>query len=225
MILHIPHAKTKIKHIEDYTSLKNSMDILTDWYTDELFKYKNSKRLVFPYSRLYCDVERFKENEEMDKHKMGVFYTRTNYGMLRMPQKESLSDVYKIYDEWHNKLDKLSKHHKIIIDCHSFYPVKLQHETSYKRPDFCIGTNESTPKIVLDLVKTEFQKNNYSYKLNDPFSGTMTPKNANIHSIMIEVNKKLYLDKPYTYGHKSENFKKTQKFITNLLDKIYNLYK
>jgi hypothetical protein len=57
---------------------------MTDAHTDELFPVTpfEAERVVFPVSRLVCDVERFSsdEDEPMASRGMGVFYTRTAVG-------------------------------------------------------------------------------------------------------------------------------------------------
>ncbi|MCK5789148.1 MAG: hypothetical protein KAH32_09120, partial [Chlamydiia bacterium] len=61
--------------------------------------------------------------------------------------------------------------------------------------------------------------------INEPFAGTIVPlnflgKNKNVKSIMIEVNRKLYLDDNF---QNSENFYKIQKLISDVLKKINEL--
>ena len=62
---------------------------MTDSYTDELFPVSSVEagRVVFPVSRLVCDVERFSsdDDEPMAGRGMGVIYTRTSLGeVLRL---------------------------------------------------------------------------------------------------------------------------------------------
>jgi hypothetical protein len=68
-------------------------------YTDELFPTTayEAGRVVLPFSRLVCDVERFPsdEDEPMASRGMGVFYTRTStaacFGRNRVLQSGSRS--------------------------------------------------------------------------------------------------------------------------------------
>lgn len=50
--------------------------ILTDWYTDELFKLEPVTTVQANFSRLFCDAERFVDDsqEVMAKKGMGVLY-------------------------------------------------------------------------------------------------------------------------------------------------------
>ena len=79
IILHVPHSSTWIPRTIDRSSISNldeNLRFMTDWYTDELFDLPVPK-LVFPVSRLVCDVERFRDDsmEEMSRRGMGVCYT------------------------------------------------------------------------------------------------------------------------------------------------------
>jgi N-formylglutamate deformylase len=66
----------------DDAALNDELLRMTDAYTDELFPPTRVEagRVVFPLSRLICDVERFPsdEDEPMASRGMGVIYTRTS---------------------------------------------------------------------------------------------------------------------------------------------------
>jgi len=111
MILHIPHSSTTLPdsfQVLDGVLLEKEFQRMTDWFTDELFDYAGAKKLVFPYSRLYCDVERFRDDdkEEMVKKGMGVCYTSSSFGhKLRVVGDEEgspllvLSEIISICDK------------------------------------------------------------------------------------------------------------------------------
>ena len=73
ILIHIPHSSYLIP--EEYKrlfllkggNLKQEQIKMTDSYTDELFNIRWIKQHIFPISRLICDVERFRneEDEEM----------------------------------------------------------------------------------------------------------------------------------------------------------------
>ena len=147
----------------------------------------------------------------MAKKGMGVVYTQTSGGeKLRRPiteqERKFLIDTY--YHQHHEKLNKAVENHLsnfgkvLIIDCHSFPSVPLLYEfnQSKNRPDICIGTDDfHTPEHLTQKCVQLFQKKGYSIKINEPFSGSLVPgeyyqKNKNVHSVMIEVNRKLYMD-------------------------------
>jgi len=82
MILHIPHSSTKIPDYEDAMkhdkSVIKAIEKYTDFRTDELFLYNGADRIVYPYSRVFCDVEKLEENEPMEELGLGVLYDVSN---------------------------------------------------------------------------------------------------------------------------------------------------
>ena len=65
ILLHIPHSSIQIpeKYLNSFylneEQLNQELLRMTDWYTDELFadpQIPEENRIVFPYSRLICDV-------------------------------------------------------------------------------------------------------------------------------------------------------------------------
>ena len=88
MILHIPHSSHSIPASYQEYFVLSSKDLeheqlrMVDAYTDELFSLNESEAVIFHYSRLLVDVERFSidENEPMSQVGMGVIYTRTSEG-------------------------------------------------------------------------------------------------------------------------------------------------
>ena len=80
----INHSGNKIPDFEQYVLTEEEVIkehyLLTDRGTDEIFKTQFTS-LVFPYSRVYCDVERLPdEQEEMFKKGRGFCYTKTDAG-------------------------------------------------------------------------------------------------------------------------------------------------
>ena len=239
MILHIPHSSRQLPNnfaINEGVSLEKEFQRMTDWYTDELFDLPESNKLVFPYSRLYCDVERYRDDndESMVQKGMGVCYERTSFGtdLRSVSEEENKFIKSKLYDVHHKKFTILVEHElaekgtALIVDCHSFSNEVLPHEESNVRPDICIGTdNFHTPKALEELVCTSFENAGLSVVLNEPFAGTIVPlaflsKNKKVKSIMIEINRKLYLDDEF---NKNKDFYKIKKLINNVLEKINEL--
>lgn len=223
-ILHIPHASTRIPkqylHSFDREKLSHELDVMTDWFCDELFE-SGRNRIVFPVSRLVCDVERFRDDEKeiMAKLGMGVTYRcASDLSPLRNVSDSERRDIIARYYDTHHRsftgsVEKTLRTYGqcLIIDCHSFYPSPLPYEIQKEndRPDFCIGTSEHhTPKELTENLVHYFSGKGYSVKINSPFEGTIVPmkfyeKDINVISVMIEVNRKLYMDSP---GMKSDRF-------------------
>src|SRR5215470_3163179 len=110
VVLHIRHSSRHVPNDERRAivlgdaALADELLRMTDAYTDELFPVTpfEAGRVVFPVSRLVCDVERFPSDEDapMAARGMGVFYTRTSMGdTLRAPldsaTRQSLLDSIK----------------------------------------------------------------------------------------------------------------------------------
>jgi len=188
---------------------------MTDAFTDELFTCSaaNIVHIVFPVSRLVVDPERFVDEarEPMSQKGMGAIYTRTSRGApLRAPldkaDREHLLNEY--YYPHHKRLEEAVRDEPcekgvcLIVDCHSFSSKPLPHESdqSPERPDICIGTDSYHTPIRLERTTKEFFDTvGYSVGINRPFQGTIVPlayygKTENVMSIMIEVNRSLYLD-------------------------------
>lgn len=237
MILHIPHSAVAIPKLESYTaSINGDMALLTDWYTDELFHHPIAERVVFKYSRLWCDVERFRDDSEESnsQHGHGVVYTHGAMGnKIREVTKEKAEQIKReYYDKHHRELNltvnkALSFSKKVVlVDCHSFPNVRLVHEIHEHRPDFCLGTDEfHTPKKLVNKLNGYLENLGFSVAINVPYSGTMVPlehlgKTQTLKAIMVEVNRALYLKEP---GLKNDRFDEIKGVIFNLL-KIIDEY-
>jgi N-formylglutamate amidohydrolase len=216
LIFHIPHSKTEIPHqyksdFIDTKLVKNEIELLTDFATDEIFNIDNTSKIVFPYSRLFCDVERLDDqNEVMFKYGRGFYYTKTDRGeLLRENTEGNKAIIHRdYYLKHHNELTNMVDQKiedmgfALIVDCHSFAdkPFYSDIEQGIDRPDFCLGTDDyHTPKWLIDMVQLHFTNLGYSVGINYPYEGTIVPlqyfkTNDDVLSIMIEVNRKLYMD-------------------------------
>lgn len=210
----------------------DELPYMTDWYTDELFVNGIGKPLIAPVSRLLCDVERLKDDmkEEMSTVGMGICYTQTHNLEILANFKFShkLEMIRKYYDPYHQALKSYVKQafdeHKcvLILDCHSFsnVPYNCDQNFKYGRPDICIGTAVShTPEELTNSLTSYFQGLGYSVKLDYPFSGTIIPEGYetkfNLFSIMIEINRSLYLDM------NSKDVKKKEEEFIRLKNQIH----
>jgi len=213
-ILHIPHSNKEIPTLDGYIGdYKKEVLKLTDWATDRIFDVNNFEKVIFKYNRVFCDVERFSDDskEEMAKYGMGFFYTHTDNGSILRENIGNIKErIFKKYYLPHHKklndltISKLNKYKKvIIIDCHSFSnePFLRDLDKQLPRPDICIGTDIfHTPKDLEECAVNYFTKHNFIVKVNSPYSGSLVPidfygKDKNVLSIMIEINRKLYMQK------------------------------
>ena len=243
LILHIPHSSTEIPDREGYVLNESSIDKeilkLTDWYTDDLFNSASAIMVVAEFSRIYCDPERFAddEQEEMARSGMGVLYERTDEGeLLRIVtpvlKEKVLSQYYRphhirLSEAVKNQLNTFSK--ATIIDCHSFSDMPFVRDLNSKpnRPDFNIGTDSfHTSPILIDTSAEFFQKKGFTVGIDWPYSGTIVPveyykKNKQVQSIMLEVNRKLYLKAGS--NERSENYPEVKKIVQQYLKTISRL--
>lgn len=235
ILLHIPHNSTRLPKkffkqqiLIDKEELRLFNLTMTDLYTKDLFSSYN-KKIVAPYSRIFCDVEKFVDDKEemMSKFGMGVLYTKTNLGKdfihFGDDYKEDIINSY--YNVFHKKLDKASikatkSSNLILVDCHSFSSSTTAIFGESASPDICLGINDIYfSQTLLDFVKSYFQNLGYTVSVNSPYSGAMIPdafinkKVDGFYSIMIEINKSLYLEN----FNKNHHFKTLRKEIKGLL--------
>lgn len=213
LIVHIPHSSLRIsKEFEDRLLISKERFneenmFLCDYKIDEYVPNKY-KIIKFKYSRMMCDVERYKSNDEvMNKYGMGYIYSLTsNKEKLIDINKEYIKHIDKIYDEHHNRIDnectKILKKNKkcYIIDMHSFSDELVNKLFDIKdSPDICIGINTTYDKKILDFTLNFFEMNGYTVKINYPYSGSLLPNkytNDNrIITMMIEINRRIYSNK------------------------------
>lgn len=213
-ILHIPHSKTEIPFYDGFNMdyVENETKLLVDHDTDKIFDIPNVEPLIFEYNRIFCDVERLDdEDEPLFEVGRGFYYTKTDDGKdLRILDNEIKEKIKtEFYDKHHNKLidmveNRLNKFESVlIIDCHSFNdsPLNSDLDKTENRPDISLGVDYfHTPEWLVNKLKLSFESNNFSVKINSPYSGTIIPlkyynKDKRVMGIMIEVNKKLYLGK------------------------------
>ena len=238
LILSIPHASTVIPedeiHYYDRLKLTNEIRLMTDHFTDDLFSLP-FLTLRFPVSRLVCDPERFRkdEDEPMSKVGMGAVYTScSDLSKLRdvsQSHRDYLLRTY--YDPFHELLSEIvekttAKHDGcLIIDCHSFSPTPLPYEPNQSplRPDICIGVDDfHTPPTVQDLLIDQFNQKGYTVAVNDPYSGSIVPlkyytKDPRIKSVMIEINRRLYIDNNI---HRTTGYEKLKKDVREVIMRV-----
>ena len=238
MILHIPHASTDTLGKPFLCDRETELSRMTDWYTDELFDHPKALRVVFPISRLICDVERFEDDalELMSQKGMGVCYTQNAYGekLREIHDREREAIVADYYRPHHQRLEEAvrmelqQKAKALIVDCHSFPdgPLPCNIDQTVPRPDICIGTDAfHTPQKITDMLVEHFNECGCSVAINRPFAGTIVPmkyyqKESRVHSVMIEVNRRLYRGDD---NEKSSSFEKVKKHLQRALKLLANV--
>jgi N-formylglutamate amidohydrolase len=213
---HIPHAGTQVPDVIRYQFLAEPAKLwqeiaaVTDWYTDELFGIPGIAVTQTPVSRVVVDLERYADDSKEGKATFGqgVIYT---HNTLREPirvqpsaqERQLLLDNY--YRPWHLQLQlnieqQLARWgHCLLLDCHSFPDEPFAHEEDHgqPRPDICLGSCGNTPSWLLNSCLNLFKQYGYSVEVDFPYSGCLVPAsfhgNERVPAIMIEVNRRLYL--------------------------------
>ena len=217
LIFHIPHSSLNIPDTTNMNLDLISQDLIysTDLMTDTIFDVVGVDKHICDFSRLFCDVERFDDDTEiMNEYGRGVFYTNAYNNKLLRKYDEKLKNkiIDEYYKPYHDKLSNIIQN-KIdsygvarIIDCHSYNKNQLYFEQETERPEICLGVDEKyTPKYLLDFIKLGFERNGLEVKINTPYSGSYYPMNVKgkMETIMIEINKKLYVDDDYKINMKN----------------------
>ena len=211
ILLHVPHSSTSFPLDSKYSfqDLDKEEKRLIDYYTDELFIPQNPKRdiipFVFPYCRLYCDVERLVK-DPLENCGLGISYHRT-VESADLPFEErsfsTLSQAFKYYADFHAYVSKsivetTVMNRNLLIDCHSFSNSPNLLNSNPPDIDICIGYNddETCPyKGVIDNIVRFFESFGYKVGINKPFSNSKTfSVPVSYHSVMIEINKRLYMN-------------------------------
>ena len=236
-LIHIPHSSINLPDIfyerllvnKEYIEKENIF--MSDYLIDAFITSKFNNVVKFNYSRLFCDVERYKDdsNELMSKYGMGVVYTNdsNNRKIINIDNLYKNYIIKNYYDKHHKKLDDLvikilEKYNEcFIIDLHSYsdsFVGKVLNK--FNNPDICIGIDNSFySKELTELTIKHFKDYGYSVDINYPYSGTIVPnviyknKDKRVKSIMIEINKRIYLDN-------KENYDKLMKCMNNYYDKL-----
>lgn len=170
----------------------------------------------------------------MAKFGMGVLYEKADNGsVIREVSPELREEILnRFYWPHHERLNdavesQLRLNGKaIIVDCHSYpsKPLERDLDQNSERPDFNIGTDAfHTPKHLIEISKDFFEQKGYSLGVDWPYSGSIVPlnhynKTKNVQSIMLEINRALYLKEPT--NEISTNYNVTKKIIAEYLQLI-----
>ena len=233
LLLHIPHSSKGFPKDSQFsfTDLDDEERLLIDYYTDELFvptkETEHISSVVFPYCRLYCDVERL-VNDPLDKDGLGIRYIRevpTGRGhSFTIRGFNTEKNAFSLYADFHAMVSKTIvgmnefPNRFLLIDCHSFSALPNLLNSNPTDVDICIGYNDDDTcpdKEVIDNIAQYFKALDYKVGINEPFSNSKTfSVPVKYHSIMIEINKRLYMNEQTL--DKTEGFEKLKNEIQTL---------
>lgn len=220
IILNIPHSSI-VNYDYGWNGRQNFFNEtkdLVDWHTDIIFNCNSDlemKKLVvpivFPYSRFYIDFERL-VNDPMESIGQGILYTEYK-GHKRTIDVFTKEYLLSLYEAHRKRFDAELLNGTILVDCHSF-------SDDGSGIDVCIGFNEDESKPTnetIEAIEKCFTEKGYVVALNKPFSNSITPKSPiDYKSVMIEINKKTYMDEKTLLLH-NDNYKK----IEYCINKVY----
>ena len=245
LMVNIPHSSTYIPPEIKSTFLLKDNDLqeellrITDRYTDELFSCVTELggiSVLYNYSRLVLDPERFRDDkkEVMAAKGMGAIYTKDSNGRKLREINESERNLLlqNIYDPYHeaitNEVQELIHNFNkcLIIDVHSFPVIPLPYEIyqDIERPHICLGTDPyHSPEDLIKFVQSFFEDINLTTENNSPFEGCYVPskflhQDKRVKSIMIEINRKLYMNE--STGEKNDSFTEIKRIIRRLIKQI-----
>lgn len=215
-VIHIPHSGLEIpkKYRDDYflddEDLQKNIEQYADYKTDKLYRDLTDKHdsVINPYSRLFMDPERFFDDEKESmstKYGLGWFYENAILEKKTLRQTINKDEISNYYHEHHDKLTSLVEEKLemfgecIILDCHSFSNERYWfHDKNLELPDICIGYDEfHKSEEVVNILVDGFS--DFEVMVNTPYAGSIVPnkyylKDKRVKSVMIEFNKKLYLE-------------------------------
>lgn len=222
IVLNIPHSSFDCGSLipngwDLNANLINQFIKETDWHTNFIF-HSTDERIVpfvFPISRFIVDIERL-EDDPLEKEGRGIVYESVGSFKRTIDDncRKYLSNVRKSYlDTMSSKIDNDT----IVIDCHSF------NSEIADDVDICIGYNDDWSKpddeTITNIISI-FKTAGYRVAINRPYGNSITPKDSKDYkSIMIEVNKKLYIRN----GIEINVDTKYAPRLTSTIKKVYDL--
>ena len=251
IVVHVPHAAIAVPEDVRPTiclsdeELQHELLKMTDWHTDILFQVPKeaatATTIFFPVSRLVVDPERFVDDdrEPMAAKGMGAVYTRTSDGKalrgeLSGHERQRLLAAY-YYPHQARARDAvqaaLADHGKcLLVDAHSFSSKPLPHEPdqTLDRCQICIGSDDfHSPPWLVEWLTEAFRRRGFSVAVNRPFLGTFVPlefyrRERRILSVMIEVNRSLYMDE--RTGEKHGGFEHVRAELRQILLDLSSLF-
>lgn len=210
LLLHIPPSSIAfpVHSNHSFNDLDDEEKLLIDYFTDKLFipdeKVDNVENLVYPYCRLYCDVERLMK-DPLEREGLGISYNRVvssgSEDSCTFHSFSTRNEAFHQYVDFHaSAIKRLFEmgDNTLLLDCHSFSNLPNLLNPTPKDIDICIGYNddETCPeKWLVGRIVQHFESLGYIVGINEPFSNSKTFDVPVVyHSIMIEINKRLYMN-------------------------------
>ncbi len=201
IVLAIPHAQPvfDLSLWSDPDTILKDVWRWTDWHTDNLFAYAEHcdpriKHVIGRVNRFNCDFERL-INDPLEEIGQGILYTSSHSGATRTIPEDKRREWLRAWELYRERIVKngLGAKNPILLDCHSF-PGDIDPEV-----DICIGWNEDESKPddeVLSAVRGVLENAGFRVAFNKPYSNSILPEGWQGSSMLIELNKGIYMKEP-----------------------------
>jgi len=172
-------------------------------------------------SRMFCDCERLDgEPDRLNRFALEIADAEERKWALEFKTWKRNAFLAEWYRYRSEVLFAASGRPSIIVDCHAF-PSEVAPDV-----DICLGFNEDSSKPreqTIESVANIFRNAGYSVALNRPYANALAPTEYIGHSLMIEVNKRTYMNE--TTLEKTEGFDILRSVIKQVYQELlWNLY-
>jgi len=154
---------------------------------------------------------------------LGLIKTKSRYGEPMQEKKLTVAEIRERFDiyyhPYHRELkrivDETYARHGMLwqLSCHCMSAIGAPTHADAGKPraDFCLGNigHTTSSREFVEYVAAEIKKLGYSVTINDPYEGNELNRRhgapgKGIESIMVEINKKLFMD--------TKTFRRTEGF-------------
>lgn len=219
VLLCIPHSGQKMPEELEGRVVINKQEVFedSDAYTKEIYDLGSKVLSVVSteYARAFVDVNRNLDDlppkMEDGLIKSMTCYERPIYNEGKEPDEELIQKLISTYYEtYHKQIIRALNNPELqlALDCHSMADTapKISPDVGEKRPSVCLGNcldKTSSRETISKLAKCfqeAFGLPPEEVKINKPFTGKYTSQTYGLKPIPwihVELNRKLFLEKPW----------------------------
>ncbi len=199
LVLAIPHATGafEVSLWSDPAIVAHDARRWIDWHTDLLYRAASRgdsrvRAVVGRTSRFDCDLERL-EHDPLEAVGQGRLYTRSPSGAERTVPHERAVRWLRTWRRYRERIVAAGRdaNRPFLLDCHSF---PAEHAPDV---DICLGWNEDASRPadeILSAAQNVFESHGLRTAFNRPYGNSILPDGWQGPSMLIEINKAVYLD-------------------------------
>ncbi len=217
-IVHIPHAGDRFPeniklNVDEEEKIRQHRAMKDDYIKDIVPKYYDHL-IKFDISRIVCDVERFLENEPMEKYGMGFCYKKGYNGRTIRLEDYSPDEELKYYKQHHKAFTDICESAKklFVLDMHSYSGKIIPGDMMRKDrslPNVCLGFDDEFMRPdVARFAAEKFLEKGFGVAFNYPYNGSFVPKEVldspadyDCISLMVELNRSIFEFGPVDTEH------------------------